>query len=177
MMDQLENMKETLVSCVQTQMGDLQRTDTKELGEVIDMIKDLAETIYYCTITEAMKEKTPAPETRMYYGDNGSGTTRGYSGMSRPMSAPSPSYYTEYPISYPYIVDNKEGRSAMRRKMYMEGKEMHQDKTVQLKELENYAQDLSDDVTEMLQDATPDERQFLEKKMAALANKIAQMRG
>lgn len=176
-MHQLENMKDTLVSCVQSQMSDLQRADTKELGEVIDMIKDLSETIYYCTITEAMKEKEPSYESRMYYGDNGYGVSRDISGMSRPRSAPSTSYYTEYPYSYPYIMDNKEGRSALRRKMYMESKEMNQDRSVQLKELENYAQDLSDDVTEMLQDATPDERQFLEKKMAAIANKIAQMRG
>ena len=53
----LESMKETLMCCVQGQMGNLANVDTKELGEAVDMIKDLEEAIYYCTITEAMKEK------------------------------------------------------------------------------------------------------------------------
>jgi hypothetical protein len=35
-------------------MSNLQQVDAKELGEVIDMVKDIEEAIYYCTITEAM---------------------------------------------------------------------------------------------------------------------------
>ena len=35
----------------------LETIDTCELGEVVDMIKDLSETIYYKTVTEAMEEK------------------------------------------------------------------------------------------------------------------------
>ena len=31
--------------------------DTEELGEAIDMLKDLEEALYYCTIIEAMEEK------------------------------------------------------------------------------------------------------------------------
>jgi hypothetical protein len=38
-------------------MTHLDTVDTKELGEAIDMIKDLSEAIYYCTITEAMEKK------------------------------------------------------------------------------------------------------------------------
>lgn len=56
-MEQLKNMKQTLVSCIQGQMAHLDSVDTKELGEVVDMVKDLSEAIYYCTITEAMEEK------------------------------------------------------------------------------------------------------------------------
>ena len=38
-------------------LGHIDTADTKELGgEVVDMIKDLAKTMYYCTITEAMEE-------------------------------------------------------------------------------------------------------------------------
>ena len=55
MVKRLEQMKECLVSCVQNQIsGHLDQVDTKELGEAIDMIKDLEEAIYYCTITKAM---------------------------------------------------------------------------------------------------------------------------
>ena len=56
--------------------------------------------------------------------------------------------------------------------MYMEAKEQHQGKEVQLKELEKYMGELSQDVTEMIADATPEEKQMLHKKLAALTNKI-----
>ena len=58
-MERLKSMKEQLVSVVQTQLGDIKSVDAKELGEAIDMIKDLAEAEYYCTITEAMGQKEP----------------------------------------------------------------------------------------------------------------------
>lgn len=55
-MERLKSMKESLMSCVQSQMGDLKNVDAKELGEAIDMIKDLEEAIYYATITKSMHE-------------------------------------------------------------------------------------------------------------------------
>ena len=72
-MEQLKTIKQCLVSAVQTQLGDLKKTDAKELGEVIDMIKDLEEAMYYCSITEAMeksaeeKEKDPGSMMVNYY--------------------------------------------------------------------------------------------------------------
>ena len=56
-MEQLKHMKEMLVGTVQGELTHLDRVDAKELGEAIDMIKDLAEAIYYCTVTEAMEGK------------------------------------------------------------------------------------------------------------------------
>ena len=54
-MEKLKHMKDCLMSCVQNQVsGNLHNVDAKELGEAIDMIKDLEEAIYYCTVTEAM---------------------------------------------------------------------------------------------------------------------------
>ena len=46
-----------LICEVETQMEDLENVCTKELGEVIDMIKDLSKAIYYDVVTEAMLEK------------------------------------------------------------------------------------------------------------------------
>lgn len=40
-MHRLKEMKDCLVSCVQTQLADISNVDTHELGEAIDMIKDL----------------------------------------------------------------------------------------------------------------------------------------
>jgi hypothetical protein len=45
-----------------------------------------------------------------------------------------------------------------------------------LRELEKYMQELSTDVVDMIQDSTPDEKQYLEKKLMALASKISQMK-
>lgn len=60
-MEQLKNMKQCLTAQVQAQMGNLQTVDTHELGAAIDMLKDLSEAIYYCTITEAMEKKEEEP--------------------------------------------------------------------------------------------------------------------
>lgn len=69
-MERLKNMKNTLMACVESQLGNLQETDTHELGEAIDMIKDLEEAMYYCSITKAMEKAEKEEETmgRRYYG-------------------------------------------------------------------------------------------------------------
>ena len=60
----------------------------------------------------------------------------------------------------------------MRRRMYMEGKETHNDPKSQLQELEAYLQELSTDITEMIKDASPEEKTILRQNMTMLANKI-----
>jgi phosphoribosyl 1,2-cyclic phosphodiesterase len=55
-MDRLKCIKNTLIDATMAQMSDLQSINTEELGEVIDMIKDIEETIYYCHISKAMEE-------------------------------------------------------------------------------------------------------------------------
>ena len=64
-MEKFKMMKETLMSQIYAQMGNLQNVDTKELGEAIDMIKDLEEAMYYCTITEAMQKKEEEPDIKV----------------------------------------------------------------------------------------------------------------
>ena len=48
-------MEEMLVAEAEKQFECLEEVCTKELGEVIDMIKDLKEAIYYETVTKAME--------------------------------------------------------------------------------------------------------------------------
>lgn len=197
----LKTMKEQLMNCVQGQLGDISKVDAHELGEAVDMIKDLAEAIYYCTITESMEKSeesksqgetninyytTPYynkmyPDYRdmertggyMYYptGGNGGGMSGGSNGGNSGGSRGGRSYYTEMPDIMGR--DPREGRSPMRRRMYMEGKEMHNDPNSQLRELEAYLQELSSDITEMIKDASPEERATLHQKMTTLASKIA----
>jgi hypothetical protein len=68
--------------------------------------------------------------------------------------------------------DQREGRSPMSRKMYMESKEMRKDKVYQIQELEKYVQELTSDMMEMIADASPEEKQMLSNKIATLATKI-----
>lgn len=189
-MEQLKNMKQTLVSCIQGQMSHLDSVNTKELGEVVDMVKDLSEAIYYCTITEAMEGKDKKNEEhhhhytqnyytrdmdrnngRMYYSEMPMYYNEGNSSSS-PNGSNSAINYSE--LEYPMMRDKREGRSPMSRKSYMESKEMHQPKTTQMKELEKYLQELSSDIVEMIHDASPEEKSFMEKKIQSLATKIGQ---
>ena len=57
-MHRLYAIKNCFIECVEKHLCDLDAIDTKELGEVVDMIKDLEEAIYYATIVESMKESS-----------------------------------------------------------------------------------------------------------------------
>jgi hypothetical protein len=57
-MHRVKHIMHKLIELVEMEVDEnLETVDTCELGEVVDMIKDLAETIYYCTLTEAMEDK------------------------------------------------------------------------------------------------------------------------
>lgn len=148
MIKQLECMRDCLMNCVQGQLGDLSSVNAEELGEAVDMIKDFSEAIYYSKITEAMEEKDYG---RMYY-----------DGDRRYRRLPEEREMRDY----------REGRSPMTRKMYMEHKELHQDKTLQMQELEKYLQELTHDIMEMIDDSTPEEKSILKTKLTSLAGKI-----
>ena len=207
-MEKLKGMKDCLVNAAQSQVyGNLATVDTKELGEVIDMIKDLEEAIYYCTVTEAMEEHAEGKEYkkegsngnghmyypydynmmyyppyrdmdrsygRMYYngnGQNSGGSSQG--GNSSSQGGNSGGGQSGYESRYPMeIRDYREGRSPMARRSYMESKEMHKDKNTQIQELDKYMKELSEDITEMIKEATPEERTMLQQKLTTLAAKV-----
>ena len=194
-MEQLKNMKENLVSIIQAQMGNLQATDTKELGEAIDMVKDLSEAIYYCSIVKAMEEKEEEnkymSKTQMNYPMYYNGGNRNYDGMDGRMWYNGGNYnyannsggnnargggsrgYSDGWVMAPFDVrDYREGKSYNSRRNYMESKELHHDKAKQMQELDRYAQELTDDILEMIHGATPEEKINLSQKITELANKI-----
>ena len=198
-MEALKKMKECLINVAEGQVyGNIEKVDAEELGEVMDMIKDLSEAIYYCTITESMEKQAQEEKEQhsMYRapyptqdGRNGGEGTRGrmdgmikrYDDGKRSFSM----YDDKYDHHDPYIYrdgmmhdmrygvtrDPREGKSGERRKMYMDGKGM-KDKAKQMQELESYMQELANDMTEMIQDASPEEKQMLQQKMTTLAAKI-----
>ena len=195
-MKRLEQMKECLVGCVQNQInGHLDQVDAKELGEAIDMIKDLEEAIYYATITKAMKDEDedkqkshhqqqqpmyyPPQNDMMYnngsmYNRGGSMYNNGYNGNSGGNNSRGGGSrgYSNIPMGEEYERDYREGSSPMYRRMYMESKEMGQDNVKNMQDLENYMHELSNDIMEMIGQATPEEKQMLRQKITALATKI-----
>lgn len=185
-MEQLMMMKEQLIAAIQNQMGNLHQVDTKELGEAIDMVKDLSEAIYYCTVTEAMEEKDKEKEHMMYYPPIAYYTER----IREP-------YYPERDIdrernrmyysdgqgghstaggentSYTASSANSDGgKSGSQRRTYMEARKYHTDKSMHMKELEKYISELGQDLTEMISGASPEEKQLLQRKLTMLANKV-----
>jgi len=197
-MERLKMMKEKLMSCVESQLNDLSNVNAKELGEAVDMIKDLEETIYYCIVVKAMEDKEKEPSREMMYypvmyyngnsssnggNSNSSGNGRAYSEgrYYYPMYNYDSSYYgdaysrgmRDYANVYPReIRDYREGRSGSSRRSYMESKEKHEGKEKQMMELEKYMKELTGDVMEMINDATPEEKQMLSQKLNTLAEKL-----
>lgn len=73
--------------------------------------------------------------------------------------------------------DGREGRSGQSRRSYMETKEANrgnspQEKQEKMKELEKYMGELGSDITEMISDASPEERALLKQKMQMLVQKL-----
>lgn len=199
-MERLKGIKESLISIVQTQMGNWQNVDAQELGEVVDMVKDIEEAIYYCTITKAMNEKKENEkkeemyyssrmyprmmeewemEPQMYYGGRGMAMQgrRNYDGgrtMSDGGAQSNMNYrmYTEREYPGELMRDSREGRSPMSRKTYMEGQEMHKEEPARMKDLEHYMMELSQDMTDMIKNASVNEKNVLKQKLTELVGKI-----
>ena len=216
----MKEAQECLMKSVEHQLLNIEQVDTEELGEVIDMIKDLEEAIYYETITKAMEkgaEEERHQYSMMYGGRNGrenpeytgGNDRRGQYGNMYPMMYDGGMYGGQNGTQmyggqggnqhsgssgnnnsssngqggsrqygdkeYTYMRDDREGKSPMSRRMYMESKEKHHDKATQMRELENYMQELTQDVVEMVEGASQEEKQYLSKRVAALANKLAQL--
>ena len=179
----LKMMKDTLIQQTQAQVSNLQCVDYRELGEAVDMIKDLEEALYYCAVIAAMedtnKEKEEyrsAPSTYYYTERYMPMRDEYYRDMDRQDGK---MYYSGGTSPWANISqvsrDGREGRSGTSRRMYMESKELHQDKAKQLKDLETYMNELTNDMTEMIKGTSPEEKQLLQKKLTMLSQKIEQM--
>lgn len=219
----IHEMMEKLTKCAEMEFEKgVENVDTKEMGEVVDIIKDLAEAEYYAKITKAMDEAEYGEEYD-YMGAYEDDMRKGYRGQPRdsrgrymsrrgvnrrgyeaPMGYEmTPEMYKMHDPEYwrdmdreefgrMYYTDNanggsmatrmqggmnsgrdnREGRSGMSRRGYMEAKETGKDKGEKMKELEKYMKELSEDVTEMIGDASPEEKAMLKSKMQTLLQKI-----
>lgn len=69
--NRMHDMLEKLTECAENEMStDLNHVDTCEMGQVIDMIKDLSEALYYRHVVEAMKNSSPEETIAMLESKN-----------------------------------------------------------------------------------------------------------
>ena len=228
----IHEMVETLTEVAKCELDKgIECVDTKEMGEVTDMIKDLCESEYYAKISKAMDEAEYG-EDYDWMGAYDEHDRKGYRGQPRdamgryrsrrgrrrmgfdevdtvpyfdepPYWHMTPTMYRQHEPEYwrdmdrkklgrmyfdgdkmdmpkdemmvrnpEYRRDVREGRSGEKRKGYMEAKEMGKEKGEKMRELENYMKELSTDVTEMISDASPEEKSMLKTKMQTLLQKI-----
>ena len=148
MISRLKCLEEEMVSVLELQFENLESVCTKELGEAIDIVKDLEEAIYYHTITEAMKTEKAATAHESH----------------------------DREIEEKEEWDEWLGHSPHGRKRYLEAREHGKDKATQLRELEKYIAELTADILAMIDDSSSEEKAYLEKKITALAAKIGQLK-
>lgn len=208
----------------------IENIDTKEMGEVAEIIKELSEAEYYAKISKAMDEaeygedydymgaydherkgyrgqprdsrgrymsrrgyeSRMMPEMdydemermrdydrgagKMYYSGSGSmGGSQGQSGSSS--SSMGGGQSSGSMGSQGGSRGYSESRYDRAKRGYEETKSIHKDnsaesKQMKMKELENYMKELSTDVTEMIMDASPEEKSMLKSKMQVLMQKI-----
>lgn len=218
----MHDIIEKLSECAKSECDKgIENVNTDEMGKVTDMLKDLAEAMYYRTLTNIMEESDVEDalgmlDRRFYddyrykttgrYAPKGRGSYVGRRGYEEPpymhmmnredlqdwdsmserermrdldRASRGRMYYTETePMRKDGgMRDSREGRAGMMRKGYMETKEMHkgttpQDKEANMHSLEEYLKELSEDLTGLLSEMTPEERQMAKTKITTLAAKM-----
>lgn len=218
----MHDMIEKLSECAKSEFDKgIENVNTDEMGKVTDMLKDLAEAMYYRTLTNIMEESDVEDalgmlDRRFYddyrykttgrYAPKGKGSYVGRRGYEEPpymhmmnredlqdwdsmserermrdldRASRGRMYYTETePMQKDGSMrDSREGKAGMMRKGYMETKEMHkgttpQDKEANMHSLESYLKELSEDLTGLLSEMTPEERQMAKTKITTLAAKM-----
>ncbi len=218
----MHDMIEKLSECAKSEFEKgIENVNTDEMGKVTDMLKDLAEAMYYRTLTNIMEESDVEDalgmlDRRFYddyrykttgrYAPKGRGSYVGRRGYEEPpymhmmnredlqdwnsmserermrdldRASRGRMYYTETePMRKDGgMRDSREGKAGMMRKGYMETKEMHkgttpQDKEANMHSLEEYLKELSEDLTGLLSEMTPEERQMAKTKITTLAAKM-----
>ena len=132
----MHNMIEKLTKCAEMEFEKgVENVDTKEMGEVVDIIKDLAEAMYYRTLVVAMEDNEygedydeygpmedgrrgyrgqPRSKTSGRYMSIGDGrrSDRGRRGYDKPMGdyEMTPEMYEKYPAEYYRDMDRDAGR-------------------------------------------------------------------
>lgn len=175
----MHDMIEKLTECAKSQFDKgLESVDTCEMGKVIDMIKDLAEAMYYRTLTKTMDESEDEEILKMFdrygrdkrfydhyryedgrFAPKGRGTYR--RNYDEPMWHMTPEMYRDmdresygrmYYTEPTHMHDSREGKSGMSRRTYMDTRDAHKANTQQDKEAKMH--DLETYMRELSDDLT-----------------------
>ena len=132
----MHNMIEKLTKCAEMELEKgVENVDTKEMGEAVDIIKDLAEAMYYRTLVVSMEDNEygedydeygpmedgrrgyrgqPRSKTSGRYMSIGDGrrSNRGRRGYNEPMGdyEMTPEMYEKYPAEYYRDMDRQSGK-------------------------------------------------------------------
>lgn len=159
--------------------------DNEKIMDKVEMYEDYPERRYYDDYRYMRTGK---------YAPKGKGTYVGRRGYDEPMYHMTPDMYREHDARYYRDVDRDNGRMyytpmhsgnmgmntsryESAKRGYEESKMMHKDNTpeskqAKMKDLEMYMKELSEDVTGLIMDATPEEKTMLKNKMQVLMQKI-----
>ncbi len=159
-MEKIMRIKDDLIDMVNEQIAHsgMRAVETREMGEVIDMIKDLAEACYYC---EKAKETEMCLQYKM--GDNYSG----WGGQKQERMY----YPPRVPINYNQGSNGGSG-SYGGGNGTGGGRRGYNDNGMSSQEVEHYINDLSDELIDMLKGIPPEDKAMFQQKIASLANKI-----
>lgn len=175
----MHDMIEKLTECAKSQFDKgLESVDTCEMGKVIDMIKDLAEAMYYRTLTKTMGESEDEEILKMFdrygrdkrfydhyryedgrFAPKGRGTYR--RNYDEPMWHMTPEMYRDmdrepygrmYYTEPTHMHDSREGKSGISRRTYMDTRDAHKANTQQDKEAKMH--DLETYMRELSDDLT-----------------------
>lgn len=208
----MHDMIEKLSECAKSEFDKgIDNVDACEMGKVTDMMKDLAEAMYYRTLTKAMDESNEDEIMEMFdrYGDDrryydhyrykngrfapkGHGSRKGYE--EPPYYRMMPEMYKDHAPEYWRDMDRKDGkmyytepmdgqhdirdgRSWKSRRGYMESRKLHnsntpEDKQANMKSLEAYMRELGEDVAELVNDMSSEEKSLLKQRMQIIMQKI-----
>lgn len=167
---------------------DIANIDAKELGELMDIVKDCCETIkydeetkYYKKVVEAMEENASAEKLGEYLPETeGKYYTRLRDAHGKYMYSKMPDdrydnmylnrmYYTPmYDNTKIGNTDYRNGKAYISRRGYMEANEKGDIDTAS-KELEKYFKDLGIDITEMISNMSTSDKQIVKRKIEQLA--------
>lgn len=148
-------------------------------------------------IMEMLERYEDYPERRYYnhyhykngrFAPKGSGVRRGY---EEPYYHMTPEMYRDHDAEWYRDIDRKsknvmyytepakdnESRYERAKRMYTETKDVHkantpEDKTAKLKDLEAYMKSIAEDITEVIDGVTPEERAMIKNKLTVMAQKI-----
>ena len=181
-MERMKMLKECLMNKLTEQMGHLEDVDAKEMGEVVDMVKDLTEAEYYCEVVKSMKRATGGSggvqeEGGGWYDEEEQPYRARYDRGEADRGGMSSSRGSNMTGGRANSYNQRTGNTNMSNTSSYERGErdlyynMMEDLNPDLG-LENYMSTMSQHLTRMIQEATPEEKHKLKETLTTLVGKI-----